>query len=121
MDDIAAPSAAALSFVLQLAQSRYKSTFKEILGFIQRVLANPLASPSYFLLPYFFADQHFPALISATTPQEKFGALAMVSALGGIILDAKSTFKDDIESFLGRFVVPELASPHPYLRHAVSQ
>lgn len=51
MDDIAAPSAAALSFVLQLAQSRYKSTFKEILGFIQRVLANLLASPSYLILP----------------------------------------------------------------------
>jgi hypothetical protein len=41
MDDISSPSAASLSFVLQLAQSRFKATFVPILTFIRQILENP--------------------------------------------------------------------------------
>jgi hypothetical protein len=41
MDDLVAPSAAGLSFLLQLAQSRPKSTFMGALAFINDVLSAP--------------------------------------------------------------------------------
>lgn len=84
------------------------------------------------MLPLFFAVRliNLPALCpfilalldnlnSATTPQQKYGVLSLVSALGAIILDNKGTFKDEIEQFVGRFVVPELSSGHAYLRYVV--
>jgi hypothetical protein len=41
MDDLVAPSAAGLSLLLQLAQSRPKSTFMGTLGLINNVLSAP--------------------------------------------------------------------------------
>lgn len=40
MDDFVSPSAAALSFVVQLATSRYKSTFPGIISFVKSVMEN---------------------------------------------------------------------------------
>lgn len=42
LDDLVSPSAAGLSFLLQLATSRPKSTFMGTLGFINSVVSSPL-------------------------------------------------------------------------------
>lgn len=43
----------------------------------------------------------------------------MISALGGVIMGTKS-LKDDMESFVTKFVLPEFQSPEGYMRQIVS-
>ncbi|KZT65852.1 ARM repeat-containing protein [Daedalea quercina L-15889] len=85
------PVSAATSFLFSLASNRTKSTFMPILGFINRVLQ------------------------SKPAPPQRFGALNMTAALGPFIMRHPDV-KGNMEQFLVQHVLPEFASPEPYLR-----
>ncbi|KAF9516474.1 hypothetical protein BS47DRAFT_1340813 [Hydnum rufescens UP504] len=96
-DDAASPSAAATSCLLQLVQNRRKSTFLPILKFINDVLSS-----------------------NSATPNEKFGALSMTSALGGVIM-RNETVKPQMEEFVMKFVLPEFSSQLGFMRQAACE
>lgn len=84
------PVAAATTFLLALASNRTKSTFLPILVFINNVVG-----------------QRGP-------PEQRFGALNMMAALGKQIMQHPQASKS-VERFLLEFVSPELEGSKPYL------
>jgi hypothetical protein len=90
------PVAAATTFLLALASNRTKSTFLPILVYINNVVG-----------------QRGP-------PEQRFGALNMMAALGKQIMQHPQASKS-VERFLLEFVSPELEGSNPYLVAIVSK
>jgi hypothetical protein len=84
------PVAAATTLLLALASNRTKSTFLPILVFINNVVGE------------------------RGPPEQRFGALNMMAALGKQIMQHPQASKS-VERFLLEFVSPELEGSKPYL------
>ncbi|RXW25385.1 hypothetical protein EST38_g469 [Candolleomyces aberdarensis] len=90
-ENYSSPVAAATTFLLSLATNRTKIAFMPILAFVNQVLR------------------------SNASPQERFGALNMVAALGTHIMSHPEV-KTEMEQFILSFVTPALSASEPYLR-----
>jgi hypothetical protein len=91
------PISSATCLLSDLARTRKRKIFNSILSFINSILMNYLQSA-----------------LESRNPRQKDGALYMVGALADIIQE--SPLQDQMESFLAMHVIPELASPHAFLR-----
>lgn len=94
MEDYGSPRASASSFFETLVQKRMKGAFLSILEFLTDILNN------------------YPATKS---PSEKEGALHLIKILENAMLSHPAT-APNLEGLLIQHVVPELASPHRFLR-----
>ncbi|TFK52379.1 ARM repeat-containing protein [Heliocybe sulcata] len=85
------PVSAATSFLFSLTGNRTKMTFMPILAFIHNVLKSNQPAP------------------------QRFGALNMTAALGTFMMKHPEVQKS-MEQFMVQHVLPEFASPEPYMR-----
>lgn len=58
-------------------------------------------------------------LNSDSSPAHKYGALSMTVSVGSFIL-RHPELKDNMETFMMQFVLPQFASSEPYMRAVVS-
>ncbi|EOQ99370.1 hypothetical protein E3P89_02255 [Wallemia ichthyophaga] len=91
LENFNSPSAAATTFLLALTRNRTKSTFEDVLHFVNSVLT------------------------SSKTPQEKYGALSILIALAPIVMSSKK-FGGMMESVFVNHVLPEFSSEFAFMR-----
>lgn len=94
IDSNSAVESSASSFLNALVSKRTKAAFSPQLDFVTTVV------------------QQYPATRSAA---EKAGALAMCRAMDLTMIHSPKVF-ESLEGFFAQYVVPELASPHRFLR-----
>lgn len=94
LDDAASVGSAAALLLSTAVGRRTKTMFTPTLEFITKVLDN------------------FPAQV---TPQQKDGALRMCVTISGTMLNHEGV-QDNLEAFFVQHVLPELQSPHAFLR-----
>ncbi len=96
-DDFDSTTSACSGLIQDIVKARKKEVFPALLGFLNSVLE------AYTKAPLVIANQ-----------RQKDGALYLMGNLSRVLL--KSEIKDDMEAFLSAHVVPDLASPQPFLR-----
>ncbi|KAI9004065.1 putative nonsense-mediated mRNA decay protein [Gaertneriomyces semiglobifer] len=99
LDEFRNPLNAAEYLLFDLAKCRAKEAFIPIVTLINSILTKYQTSPP---------DQQ--------NPREKDGALRMMSSLAPLALSKKSPIKDQVQTFIVSHVLPELRSPHAFLR-----
>ncbi|KAJ3159832.1 hypothetical protein HDU86_001484 [Geranomyces michiganensis] len=99
MEDFRSPSHAAKVLLYDLAKLRSKQTFQPIMTIINDIVTKYNSTP---------AEQQ--------NPQLKDGAMEMMSVLAHLALADQSPIKQHMEQFLVTNVIPELKSPHAFLR-----
>ncbi len=97
-DDIYSPAAAGVNFIVDLISARKNDSFFPILGFVNGVFTQAQSSPNDLKMQ-----------------SQKDGALYLIGSLATQLLKSKKT-RDQMESFVSSFVIPELTSPLPHLR-----
>ncbi|TIB90206.1 ARM repeat-containing protein [Wallemia mellicola] len=91
LESFNSPSSAATSFLLALTRNRTKSTFEDVLAFVNSVLT------------------------SSKSPEEKYGAFSILIALSSIVMSSKK-FGGMMESVFVNHVLPEFTSEHAFMR-----
>lgn len=92
-EDFRSPGTAVMELLHTLAHDRLKTTLVPILTFVNSVLTNPESGPN-----------------------QKDGALHMISTLVDVVLKKKSPVRDQMEHFLMTFVLPQFSAPQGFLR-----
>ncbi|KZO89809.1 ARM repeat-containing protein [Calocera viscosa TUFC12733] len=93
-EDLGWPDPHASGFLLRLARSRAKTSYQIILTHISDVLGQ------------------YP---SSQGPESKYGVMTMIMALDDIFM-SNPLSKGYVDSILTQHVIPELSSPHAYMR-----
>ncbi|KAF0457185.1 ARM repeat-containing protein [Gigaspora margarita] len=99
LEDFNSHTAAAVSFLMDLAKLRKKYTFMGIMEFINTILTTYQNAP-----------------IDAKNPRHKDGALKMIGCLSDMVMRKKSGVAHLMEGFLITHVFSEFQSPYPFLR-----
>ncbi|CAG8577467.1 17791_t:CDS:10, partial [Gigaspora margarita] len=99
LEDFNSHTAAAVSFLMDLAKLRKKYTFMGIMEFINTILTTYQNAP-----------------IDAKNPRYKDGALKMIGCLSDMVMRKKSGVAHLMEGFLITHVFSEFQSPYPFLR-----
>ncbi|KAJ3147521.1 hypothetical protein HDU89_005344 [Geranomyces variabilis] len=99
LEDFRSPSHAGKVLLYDLAKLRSKQTFQPIMTIINDIVTKYSSTP---------AEQR--------NPQLKDGAMEMMAVLAHLALADQSPIKPHMEQFLVIHVIPELKSPHAFLR-----
>ncbi|KAJ3293242.1 hypothetical protein HK104_004639 [Borealophlyctis nickersoniae] len=99
MEEFRSPVAAAEDLLFTIVESRTQQTFLPIVTLIQNILATYEKTP-----------------LEQRNPRHKDGALKMMSSLSPLMLEDDSPVKDQMEQFIVVHILPELKSPHGFLR-----
>ena len=98
-DDYTSPDVAATNFLVACCARKKTSCFMHTLEFVNRELIHYQQAP-----------------LDQKNPIRKEAALRMIGSLSHMILNDKCEIKPMMEEFFAAHVLPELTSPHGYLR-----
>ncbi|KAJ3018073.1 hypothetical protein HKX48_003183 [Thoreauomyces humboldtii] len=99
VEEFRSPVQAVQDLLFDIAKLRSTQTFIPIVTLINGIIT-----------------RHQEAPVEQRNPREKDGALTMMSTVAALALDKKSPILGHLETFISANVLPELASPHGFLR-----